>query len=145
MRLQPSGSILKIVHFTVVCLVTWPVNESEAGVDLVLIETPLLFLCNFLLFSETTTSLTYEKEGGLYNFTRSTLASLSFKDYVTKHATVKRSIEVENRQLSRWRHLTTTSRIQFVFLFLFKFCFPSGVKIGIALMSICSQMSSSCL
>ena len=32
------------VHFTVVCLVTWPMNESEAGVDLVLIETSLLFL-----------------------------------------------------------------------------------------------------
>ena len=34
--------------FTVVCLVTWPLNESEAGVDLVMIETSLLFLCKFL-------------------------------------------------------------------------------------------------
>ena len=24
----------RIDHFTVVCLVTWPLNESEAGVDL---------------------------------------------------------------------------------------------------------------
>ena len=32
-------------HFTVVCLVSWPWIESEAGVDLVLIETSLLFLC----------------------------------------------------------------------------------------------------
>ena len=32
---------LSVVHFTVVCLVTWPMNESEAGVDLVLIETSL--------------------------------------------------------------------------------------------------------
>ena len=31
-----------IDHFTVVCLVTWPMNESEAGVDLVLIESSLL-------------------------------------------------------------------------------------------------------
>ena len=30
---------VKIDHFTVVCLVDWPLNESEAGVDLVLIET----------------------------------------------------------------------------------------------------------
>ena len=30
---------IRIDHFTVVCLVTWPVNESEAGVDLALIET----------------------------------------------------------------------------------------------------------
>ena len=30
-------------HFTVSCLVAWPLNESEAGGDLVLIETSLLF------------------------------------------------------------------------------------------------------
>jgi len=30
--------VLRIVvdHFTVVCLVAWPLNESEAGVDVVL-------------------------------------------------------------------------------------------------------------
>ena len=40
-----------IEHFTVVCLVGWPLNESEAGVDLVLIKTSLLFLCKFPLIS----------------------------------------------------------------------------------------------
>ena len=45
-------------HFTVVCLDAWPLNEGEAGGDLVLIETPLLFLCKFLLISMRTTSLT---------------------------------------------------------------------------------------
>ena len=30
--------------FTVVCLVSWPLNESEVGGDLALIETSLLFL-----------------------------------------------------------------------------------------------------
>ena len=34
-------------HFTVVCVVTWPLNESEAGVDLALIETSLLSYVNF--------------------------------------------------------------------------------------------------
>ena len=34
-----------IDHFTIVCLVAWPLNESEAGGDLVLIETSLLFSC----------------------------------------------------------------------------------------------------
>ena len=34
-----------IDHFTVLCLVAWPLNESETGVDLVLIETCLLFIC----------------------------------------------------------------------------------------------------
>ena len=32
-----------IVHFTAVCLVTWPLSGSEAGDDLVLIKTLLLF------------------------------------------------------------------------------------------------------
>ena len=45
-------------HFTFVCLVAWPLNESEAGVDLVLIETLLLFICKFLLISMRTASLT---------------------------------------------------------------------------------------
>ena len=35
---------LSIYQFTVVCLVAWPLNESEAGIDLVLIET-ILFSC----------------------------------------------------------------------------------------------------
>ena len=34
----------EIDHFTVVCLVPWPLYESQAGVDLVLIETSLPFL-----------------------------------------------------------------------------------------------------
>ena len=37
--------VIIIEHFTVVCLVAWPLNESETGVDLVLIVTSLLFLC----------------------------------------------------------------------------------------------------
>ena len=32
----------------VMCLVAWPLNESKPGVDLVLIETSLLFSCKFL-------------------------------------------------------------------------------------------------
>ena len=34
-----------IDHFTAACLVAWTLNESEAGGDLVFIETSLLFLC----------------------------------------------------------------------------------------------------
>ena len=52
--LQGVRATILIVHLTVVCLVTWPMN----GVDLVLIEPLLLFLCKFLLISMTTTSLT---------------------------------------------------------------------------------------
>ena len=37
-------TIVLIDQFTVVCLLSWPLNESEAGVNLVLIETFLL-LC----------------------------------------------------------------------------------------------------
>ena len=57
-----TSSFALIDHFTVVCLVTWPLNESEAGVDLVLIETSLLFICKFLLISMRTASLTWEKQ-----------------------------------------------------------------------------------
>ena len=55
-----------IDHFTVVCLVAWPLNESEAGGDLVVIETSLLFLCKFLLISMRTASLAEEKQEGFY-------------------------------------------------------------------------------
>ena len=47
-----------IDHFTVACLVACPLNESEAGGDVVLIETSLLFLCKLLLISMRTASLT---------------------------------------------------------------------------------------
>ena len=47
-----------IDNFTVVCLVARPLNENEAGDDLVLIETSLLFLCKFVLVSIRTASLT---------------------------------------------------------------------------------------
>ena len=50
--------IFAIDHFTVVRLVAWPLNEKEAGDDLVLIETSLLFLGKFVLISMRTTSLT---------------------------------------------------------------------------------------
>ena len=33
-----------IDHFTVLCLVTWPLNDSEAGGDPALIQTSLLFV-----------------------------------------------------------------------------------------------------
>ena len=48
---QPITFKVVIDHITVVCLVAWPLNESEAGVDLVLIETLQLFICKFLLIS----------------------------------------------------------------------------------------------
>ena len=56
-------------------------NESEAGVDLVLIETSLLFI-----------KIHCKKRREVCIITRSTPASLSFKGQVTKHTTVKRSI-----------------------------------------------------
>ena len=40
-----------IAHFTVVCLVTWPWIGSEAGVNFVLIQTSLLFICKCKLVS----------------------------------------------------------------------------------------------
>ena len=75
-------------HFTVVCLVTWPMNASEAGVDLVLIEISLLFLRKFLLIARQ-----HHKHKKRWEVCiRSTLASLSFKGQVTKHTSEKRYI-----------------------------------------------------
>ena len=51
-----NGPVLD--HFTVVCLVAWPLDENEAGGDLVLIEISLLFVCKFLLINMRTASLT---------------------------------------------------------------------------------------
>ena len=48
----------EIDHFTVVCLVARPLNESKAGIDLVLIETSLLLLCKLLPISMRRASLT---------------------------------------------------------------------------------------
>ena len=56
---------LLIAHFTVVCLVTWPLSGSEAGVDLVLIQTLPLFMCKHKLASMRTTWFTCEKQEGL--------------------------------------------------------------------------------
>ena len=35
-----------IVHFTVACLVTWPLSESKTGVDLVFIQTACFSYAN---------------------------------------------------------------------------------------------------
>ena len=86
-----TSKTLLIDHFTVVCLVPWPLNESEAGVDLVLIETSLLFICKFPLISMRTASLTWESREVSIK-TRSPPASLSFKGQATKQETVKCSI-----------------------------------------------------
>ncbi len=40
-----------IVHFTVACQVTWPLNGSEAGGDLALIQTSLLYYVNAYYFA----------------------------------------------------------------------------------------------
>ena len=68
----------------------WPLNESEAGGDLVLIETSPLFSCHvndtvLMLISRNL----HMKSSEVSIETRSTPASLSFKGQATKHTTVK--------------------------------------------------------
>ena len=57
---------MQIGHITVMCLVAWSLNENEAGVDLGLVETSLLFLCKFMLISMRAPSLALEKPEGFY-------------------------------------------------------------------------------
>ena len=42
-----------MIHFTVVCLVAKPLNRSEAKVDLVMVQTLLLFKCKLLCYLDT--------------------------------------------------------------------------------------------
>ena len=55
-----------IDSFTVACLVARPLNESEAGGDLVLMENSLLFLYEVLLISMRTASFIKENQEGFY-------------------------------------------------------------------------------
>ena len=71
------------------CLVTWPMNASEAEGDLALIQTSLLFSFKCQLVSIRTTWFTQQKQWGLYIKTRSPPASLPFKGHVTGQTTVK--------------------------------------------------------
>ena len=58
------------------CLVTWPLNESEAGVDLVMIQTSLLFYVNDAVVMLISKNL-HKKSSEVSIKTRSTTASLS--------------------------------------------------------------------
>ena len=72
-------------HFTVSCSVAWPLNESEAGGDLVSDRNLPAFLMLMMLFS----CHLHTKSSKVSIKTRSTPASLSFKAQATKHTTVK--------------------------------------------------------
>ena len=70
---------------------TWSWIGSEAGGDLVLIQTLLLLICKCKLVSIRTAWSTYEKQWGLYQ-NKVTPASLPIQDQATKHTTVKWAI-----------------------------------------------------
>ena len=57
-----SIEFITISHFTVVCLLTWPRIGSEAGGDLVLIQTSLLFICRSYCSYANQFVFTYEKK-----------------------------------------------------------------------------------
>ena len=80
-----------IDHYTVVCLVTWPLDGSEARVDLVLIQTSLLLLCK-TSYSDVNKVHLHDKRREVCIKTRSTLASLPSTGQVAEQTTVKWSI-----------------------------------------------------
>ncbi|XP_015749283.1 PREDICTED: uncharacterized protein LOC107329066 [Acropora digitifera] len=84
-NLREDGQHKVIDHFTVLCLVAWPLDESEDGVDLVLIETSLLFV-SILRISMITTSITQQKARG---FCQNTVNSsvISLKGQASTHTT----------------------------------------------------------
>ena len=86
-----STGILQIDHFTVVCLVTWPLDGSEARVELVLIQTSLLLLCKTSCSDVNKVHL-HDKSREVCIKTGSTLASLPSTGQVAEQTTVKWSI-----------------------------------------------------
>ena len=77
-----------IDHFTVVCSVTWLLNDSEALGDLVLIQTSLFCCVNQVALMLTNWHLN-EKSRKVCSKARSPPASFVFIGQVTKHTTVK--------------------------------------------------------
>ena len=69
--------VVRIDHFTVVGLVTWPLNGSEAGVELVLIQTSLFFDANQVVLMLTSLHL-HEKNREVCIKASSTPTSLAF-------------------------------------------------------------------
>ena len=84
---------LIIDHFTVVRSVTWPLDGSEAGVDLVLILTSLLLLCKTTC-SDANEVHVHDKCNEVCIKTRSTPVSLPSKGQVTEQITLKLSISI---------------------------------------------------
>ena len=82
---------MSIDHFTVVCSVTWPLNGSEAGVDLPLIQTSLLLSCKCTQLALKQLDL-HNKSRKVCIKTRLSPASLPFNCQVTEQTTVKWSI-----------------------------------------------------
>ena len=76
-----------IDHFTVVCLVTWPLGGSKARVDLVLIQTSFLLMYKTICSDVNKVHL-HDKSREVCVKTRSTLASLPSKGQVTTQRTV---------------------------------------------------------
>ena len=74
--------------FTILCSVTWSLNGSEAGGDLALIQTSLLFSFKWQRVSVRKLDLP-NKTSEVCIKTRSPPASLPFKGLATKQATGK--------------------------------------------------------
>ena len=72
--------LARIVHFTVVCLVAKSLNRSEANVDLVKIQTLLLFKCKLLCYHTNLILVSMT--------TRSPSASLQIKGLASKYTAV---------------------------------------------------------
>ena len=77
-----------IDHFTVVCSVSWVLNDSEAVGNLVLIQTSLFYCVNQVALVLTNQHLNEKSRKGCIK-ARSPRASLVFIGQVTKHTTVK--------------------------------------------------------
>ena len=81
------------------CLVTWPLNESEAGVDLVMIQTSSFSFVNDVVVVLISKNL-HKKSNEVSIKTRSTSASLSFIGQVTIAHNCKMNYCCDGRSLN---------------------------------------------
>ena len=98
---EERGAWKRSRPFPVVCIVTWPLYESEAWIDLILIKASPLFLCKFLLLRMRTTSLTQEKQGRLNN----NEVNFSLSAVLRAHRRIFRALLRKwNVTSGNWRH-----------------------------------------
>ena len=91
---------LRIDHFTVLCSVTWPLNGSETGSHLALIQTSLLLSCKCAQLA-LDQLVSHNKTSDVCIKIRSPPALLSFKGQITEQDNYRMAYSTKETRLLR--------------------------------------------